>query len=263
MNIWRLVAHHEDSEEAMRISMEKGVVAIGWSEVGDLGLAKPKSQTDITQMIKQAHPELKNAHLGGPSLWNFYKRVSIGDLVVLTASGARKKVFEVIGDYFFSDESESIEGYCHQRAAQLTHLNADELWKECGESYLQGQNQRWTFAQCRDTPEALETVYEEGGRYEVRSTAIERNPEARAKCLDHYGYSCLLCQFNFEEEFGAEGRAFIHVHHRIEISRSSGKHYVDPIRDLIPLCPNCHAMAHRKRPAFDIDVLEKMRNRRT
>ena len=52
MNIWRLVAHHEDSEEAMRISMEKGVVAIGWSEVGDLSLAKPKSQTDITQTIR-------------------------------------------------------------------------------------------------------------------------------------------------------------------------------------------------------------------
>ncbi|MDP2035144.1 MAG: HNH endonuclease [Polaromonas sp.] len=247
----------------MRISIEKGVVAIGWSEVGDLDLASPESQTDITHMIRQAHPSLSNSHLGGPSLWNFYKRVSIGDLVILSASGARKKVFEVIGDYFFTDDSESVEGYCHQRAAQLTNLGASQVWQDCGGSYAQGQNQRWTFAQCRDTPQALDTVYIEGGRYEVRSTAIERNPDARAKCLDHYGYSCRVCSFNFEEEFGIEGRAFIHVHHRVDIAQSTGAYKVDPIRDLIPLCPNCHAMAHRKRPAFDIEVLTTMRRTST
>ena len=254
MNIWRLVAHHEYPQEAMLLSIEKNVIAIGCLEV-----AEPKSQTDISQLIKQFHPNLKNAHLGGPSLWNFYQRLAVGDLVILTVFGQRKKVFEVTGDYYFTADNESIEGYCHQRSAQLTGLDAEKLWQDCGESFLLGQNQRWTFAQCHETDNAIKNVFEEGARYEVRSTAIERNPEARAKCLAHYGYSCKVCHFNFEAEFGSEGREFIHVHHRVDIAQSMGIHSVDPIEDLIPLCPNCHAMAHRKRPAFEIDSLVKMR----
>jgi len=35
-----------------------------------------------------------------------------------------------------------------------------------------------------------------------------------------------------------------------------GKAYeLDPIEDLRPVCPNCHAMLHRRQPALDIDTL--------
>jgi 5-methylcytosine-specific restriction protein A len=33
---------------------------------------------------------------------------------------------------------------------------------------------------------------------------------------------------------------------------------VDPINDLIPVCPNCHAMIHRRRPAYSIEEVKKM-----
>ena len=50
---------------------------------------------------------------------------------------------------------------------------------------------------------------------------------------------------SFEEVYGEVGRGFIEVHHIVPISERGGDYIVDPIRDLIPLCSNCHAMIHR------------------
>jgi len=35
---------------------------------------------------------------------------------------------------------------------------------------------------------------------------------------------------------------------------------VDPINDLRPVCPNCHAMLHRKKPPLTIEELETIIN---
>jgi 5-methylcytosine-specific restriction protein A len=97
----------------------------------------------------------------------------------------------------------------------------------------------------------------EGTVTEATVNVYERNPVARQKCIDRYGCTCFVCNFDFEAEYGTLGRSFIHVHHLIELSTIRGEYTVDPIKDLRPLCPNCHAMIHRKRPAFSIDELCK------
>lgn len=52
---------------------------------------------------------------------------------------------------------------------------------------------------------------------------------------------------NFEKVYGEIGKNFIHVHHIEFISSFEGKeHELNPIEGLIPVCPNCHAMLHRK-----------------
>ena len=83
----------------------------------------------------------------------------------------------------------------------------------------------------------------------------KKNHSARKKCINHYGCTCFVCNFDFEAEYGALGRSFIHAHHLIELSTIRAEYTVDPIKDLRPLCPNCHAMIHRKRPALSIDEL--------
>lgn len=89
--------------------------------------------------------------------------------------------------------------------------------------------------------------YTEGAASEVTSTSYERNPQARAKCLSKFGYKCQICGFDFEQKYGPLGRHFIHVHHITFISEQGGtSHKVNPIKDLIPVCPNCHAMLHHK-----------------
>ena len=100
----------------------------------------------------------------------------------------------------------------------------------------------------------------EGQKKQITSNAYERNPEARKRCVDYYGYKCSICAFDFEKIFGDIGKGFIHVHHLKPVSEIGEEYYVDPIKDLRPVCPNCHAMLHRRKPCYTIDELKKNRN---
>ena len=102
----------------------------------------------------------------------------------------------------------------------------------------------------------------EGARRKVTVNAYERNVKAREKCLEEHGYRCSVCKMCFEEYYGDIGRGFIHVHHRKELSSIRGEYEVDPIKDLCPVCPNCHAMLHREKPALSVDELrQRLRNK--
>ncbi|WP_419921299.1 hypothetical protein [Candidatus Poriferisodalis sp.] len=87
----------------------------------------------------------------------------------------------------------------------------------------------------------------EGAKNRVEVNRYERDPEARRLCLEHYGYVCQVCDIRFEERYGEIGRGFIHVHHLIPLGDidDHDNHIVDPVVDLRPVCPNCHAMLHR------------------
>jgi len=101
--------------------------------------------------------------------------------------------------------------------------------------------------------------YLEGSTKQVILNTYERNPKAREKCLRHFGYNCAICNFNFKQTFGPLGDKFIHVHHLTPLSRKGGQYKLDPIRDLRPVCPNCHAMIHKRKPAFTITEVGKLR----
>lgn len=84
----------------------------------------------------------------------------------------------------------------------------------------------------------------EGAVRVVELDAYERNPEARRRCLSHHGTKCSVCDFSFESIYGEIAAGFIHVHHLRPLSEAGAEHVVDPIRDLRPVCPNCHAVIH-------------------
>lgn len=92
----------------------------------------------------------------------------------------------------------------------------------------------------------------DGATRQITVNAYERDPRARKACLAHHGYSCVVCKFNFEEMFGELGAGFIHVHHLRPLSEVGEEYEVDPIRDMIPICPNCHAMVHQRKPALSM-----------
>ncbi|WP_216699216.1 HNH endonuclease [Arthrobacter sp. H14] len=76
----------------------------------------------------------------------------------------------------------------------------------------------------------------------------EWDPHAREACISHHGTSCSSCGFSFEAVYGDIGKGFIQVHHIVPVSLVDGDYELDPLTDLVPLCPNCHAMAHRRKP---------------
>lgn len=102
-----------------------------------------------------------------------------------------------------------------------------------------------------DSPEGLT----EGAIKIISVNAFERNAKARKKCIEHHGYNCKCCGFNFEKVYGELGKAFIHIHHVKPLAEIKETYEVDPIKDLIPLCANCHAMVHRVSPALLVEEL--------
>jgi 5-methylcytosine-specific restriction protein A len=73
--------------------------------------------------------------------------------------------------------------------------------------------------------------------------------------------NCTACGFNFEAAYGTLGEVFIHVHHIIPIGAVGDEYSVDPVKDLVPICPNCHAMIHRVNPPLTIEQLRNILNK--
>ncbi|WP_295714133.1 HNH endonuclease [Mucilaginibacter sp.] len=103
----------------------------------------------------------------------------------------------------------------------------------------------------------VQTLFE-GTPYQKVIISYERSEFARALCLLEYGYNCIVCDVNFEIAYGEIGKHFIHVHHINELATLNAGRYTDPITDLRPVCPNCHAILHRKKPAMAVGDLKKI-----
>lgn len=110
------------------------------------------------------------------------------------------------------------------------------------------------------SPEEIEASdrFDEGETKQVTVNIYERNAKARKACLELYGYVCSVCSFDFEKKFGAIGRGFIHVHHLRDLATIGKAYKINPKEDLRPVCPNCHAMLHKSKPAYKIDELKRM-----
>lgn len=109
-------------------------------------------------------------------------------------------------------------------------------------------------------PEEIDsaTSYYEGAAKQIIVNVYERNPQARKICIKYYGLDCFICGFNFKSAYGDTGDGFIHVHHLKPLSEIGKESELDAINDLRPVCPNCHAMIHRKIPAYTIEEVKSL-----
>lgn len=109
-------------------------------------------------------------------------------------------------------------------------------------------------------PEELsaESDFTEGDIIEVKVNRYERNRGARTTCISYYGAVCQGCGMDFGSRYGERGRDFIHVHHLVPLKQIREAYKVDPIADLRPVCPNCHAMIHRREPMLSLEELRAL-----
>lgn len=96
----------------------------------------------------------------------------------------------------------------------------------------------------------------EGRIAETKVLRRYRNRAARQQCLEASGYTCYVCNFNFEKFYGSIGKDFLEVHHKKPLASYSQEHEI-PVGELCALCSNCHSMVHRTREARDVDDLKK------
>jgi 5-methylcytosine-specific restriction protein A len=102
----------------------------------------------------------------------------------------------------------------------------------------------------------------EGALTKILVNKYERNPKNRNACLAFYGTKCFVCKFDFGEVYGDFAFNFIHVHHTTPVSKLGPDYIIDPIKDLVPLCPNCHAAVHLNNPPMDPAILRELISKR-
>jgi len=104
----------------------------------------------------------------------------------------------------------------------------------------------------------IEKSLVEGASFTVQVSAFERNPVARQKCIAHYGTGCSVCGFNFSATYGSSAEGYIHVHHLKPLASIGEEYIIDPIKDLRPVCANCHAVIHLRQPPYSIEEMKVM-----
>jgi 5-methylcytosine-specific restriction protein A len=98
----------------------------------------------------------------------------------------------------------------------------------------------------------------EGSLYFQKIKKYERSRYNRALCLKYYGFKCRGCGIEMETKYGPVGSGVIHVHHIIPVSKMGGSYQLNPIKDLRPLCPNCHNVVHKTDPPLGLDSLKSL-----
>lgn len=98
----------------------------------------------------------------------------------------------------------------------------------------------------------------EGAKERVEVNKYERSHLNRQACIRIRGARCSVCGFDFGLSFGQLGEGYVHVHHVVPVSEIGQDYVVNPAADLVPVCPNCHAMLHRRNPPYTLDELRQI-----
>lgn len=113
--------------------------------------------------------------------------------------------------------------------------------------------------------EAQQTTDREGFSGFMEGTAnitskvgYERDRRNRAAAIAIHGTACLACGLEFGTKYGEIADGFIEVHHIIPLAKMGEGYIVNPAEDLVPLCPNCHAVAHRRDPPLTVDEIRNL-----
>ena len=214
------------------------------------------------------------------------KKKEIGDCFLLMRLGVEPK--GIIGCGYISSRPFTMPHWdSAKRAAGKTAVRTDLLFKALADRPLIGHKEllrrfpdyNWTpqmsgmlvpqqigdeiFAEIQSSPvhgfvpDSLERIerFAEGRPRTVTLTTYDRSSLARAACIDHHGFACAACGFSFQATYGELGASYIEVHHLRQLAEVGEEHEIDPVKDLRPVCANCHRMLHRQRPPLSIEQL--------
>lgn len=176
---------------------------------------------------------------------------SLDHIQLVVSDGYTLKTFPMV----YSAERQNHRGEGPAKIGKFIPIASDRRLLSVGNDwYAVRDDLPESLAEELQTPEN----FSEGARVQIVVNAIERSSEARKRCLEIHGHDCKACSFNFENVYGSIGSGFIHVHHVHALSQSISERSVDPEKDLVPLCPNCHALVHRCTPPLSINELKNL-----
>ena len=158
---------------------------------------------------------------GSPKVIYVFPCDVFSDLIVGAHFGGQKKV----PNFTIFDNIAEFEpaGQSHKRKNISKYRNNFSLISAINKDHL-----KIDFSY----PEEVPSNIIEGAKQRITVNSFERSKEAREKCIQHHGYNCTICGFNFLLHYGERGMNFIHVHHIIPISKIAESYIIDPIKDL-------------------------------
>ena len=213
--------------------------------------------TDVTVVFCATSP-------AGPVIVGWYRHAMVFRRMQQSADGVLYNILAGDGDAVLLDEADRL-----QKAPRANSdgfgFGQSNLWyaREDGGQVREYADGLWDFIRDfppennllfrPDTPEEdaedaydRRTFSESGERKTISVGVRARNAEARNACLKRRGHRCLVCGFDAKEVYGDAFAGRIHVHHIVPISQRDAAYRIDPEKDLIPVCPNCHMMLHTK-----------------
>jgi hypothetical protein len=116
----------------------------------------------------------------------------------------------------------------------------------------------WDIVELSISDEQPYQTFVEGGVNQVTIKQYIRNQQARESCIAQKGCICCVCGFDYAKAYGEIGVGYIQVHHLRQVSEQAKSYNIDPAKDLVPVCANCHAMLHKRKPPYSPDELASM-----
>jgi hypothetical protein len=97
--------------------------------------------------------------------------------------------------------------------------------------------------------------FQEGYNKEIRREITLRNQSLIKSARKYFEPTCTVCGFEFGKIYGKHGDGFIEFHHLIPLSEGGR---ATSIKDIVPVCANCHRMLHRGKQIMKIRDLKKL-----
>lgn len=171
---------------------------------------------------------------------DFFQFLIDGSSILENSSNSWEEVSLRVDKAYFSAESEF---------QALTSALLDFM---CLILYLLVEDVEWTDSTLEEEDK---DGAEEGAVTFAMIKKYERSRYNRALCLKYYGFKCRGCGDLLEQKYGPIGSGVIHVHHITPVSQMGKSYRLNPVKDLIPLCPNCHNIVHQQIPPLEISQL--------
>lgn len=277
MNHWVVAPYHYDYpdiwQKVWALNELDGFISLGWRGMRDVStLTKPQ----IKSRFASKYPDAKQRQINSDSsmLFKFYNEIELGDTIVARAGRKSIAAIGTVTRAAYYDSAKAASAF-PRNEAYPNHIDVDwhdeprnltfnsqvfglmaihSITREKLDELIGSAKTR------RINPDELEDhdTYPEGAKKSIIVNANERNAAARAACLKHHGYACHVCEMTFADTYGEIGLNFIHVHHLNPIAARKRRYKINPIKHLVPVCPNCHAMMHTSNPPLTVNQLRRI-----
>lgn len=225
-------------------------------------------------------------------------RISTSDLIkaleeVLKPSGRDAAILAGRSDSYFSQKVRNLKSHDTFEKRGYAKYRDGEFWitplgrkvvednREALEVLFSGEfpiaDVRSPLKRIYDNPDSNPVPYDElvaeGSPLTVTTKRYERSQRLRDAAVKHFTMNghlaCACCGFEFEPVYGSELKSCIEIHHIRPIFsyESEGldeeKTIAEALKNLLPVCPNCHRVIHKNHITADMieDFISRVHRR--